>query len=572
MKIVLFDQASANLDSPTFEANGQVTIIGMGLQDGDYITFEVVNVVPGANVPCGCRISTLNPAQIAGTQELICPVCETDTVRPVRLTERNPIVVIDHPQNTLLRAIYHGTGVDMRTVSVWAENTATTDLTDALRGCPPVCCEDEPQTWEETGERRCVDSTQTVQVQEVSNCGNLRWVADPDQPAEYWNDTGVIRCTSGEAVENQQVNPCGQLNWVDTAEPVFWMPTGGTACVDGTLYSEEQNNCGRNRWIDNGPCEIPCVPNWTNTGAIRCTGANIENEQTDGCGNSRWVDSGTQVVWTNNGAQVCGPGGTFLQPQVNQCGNTRNFNTGVACGGCVPDWQPTGATRCIGVNIENQEADGCGNSRWVDSGNPVVWTDNGAQVCSGVGGTFLQPQVNQCGNTRNFNTGVPCDTPCVPNWTNTGVTRCTGVNVENEQEDGCGNERWANSGTPVVWTNTGTTRCQANVVENQQSNQCGTLRWNPTATPCEIPVLIDISSPPGEVDPGDQICWTVTSDRPALAGGLPFTVTVSGSAAPGGNVCGSYNGTTSGPVITTIPGTIPAGSTTATVCYTVPGA
>ena len=86
------------------------------------------------------------------------------------------------------------------------------------------------------------------------------------------------------------------------------------------------------------------------------------------------------------------------------------------------------------------------------------------------------------------------------------------------------------------------------------------------------PAIIDISSPPGEVDPGDQICYTVTSNFAALAGGLAFNVTVSGNAAPGGNVCGSYNGTTSGPVITTIPGTIPAGSTTATVCYTVPGA
>ena len=160
MKIVLFDQASANLDSPTFEANGQVTIIGMGLQDGDYLTFEVVNVVPGANVPCGCRISTLNPAQIAGTLELICPVCETDTVRPVRLTERNPIVVIDHPQNTLLRAIYHGTGVDMRTADVWYEPTNTPFLTDAMRGCPPVCCEDEPETWIANGLHRCTASGQ----------------------------------------------------------------------------------------------------------------------------------------------------------------------------------------------------------------------------------------------------------------------------------------------------------------------------------------------------------------------------------------------------------------------------
>ena len=36
----------------------------------------------------------------------------------------------------------------------------------------------------------------------------------------------------------------------------------------------------------------------------------------------------------------------------------------VECPPCVPDWQPTGETRCRNCLVENQEADGCGNTRW----------------------------------------------------------------------------------------------------------------------------------------------------------------------------------------------------------------
>ena len=46
--ITLFDSQSANLDSVTFELKGQRTVIGLGLQPDDYITFEVVKVSAGA--------------------------------------------------------------------------------------------------------------------------------------------------------------------------------------------------------------------------------------------------------------------------------------------------------------------------------------------------------------------------------------------------------------------------------------------------------------------------------------------------------------------------------------------
>lgn len=73
---------------------------------------------------------------------------------------------------------------------------------------------------------------------------------------------------------------------------------------------------------------------------------------------------------------------------------------------CAPNWQNTGQIRCTGTNVENFQEDGCGNSRWVDSGTAVAWTNDGDAEC--VDGTLRQPQVNQCGDTRVQDTGTPC--------------------------------------------------------------------------------------------------------------------------------------------------------------------
>jgi hypothetical protein len=84
--------------------------------------------------------------------------------------------------------------------------------------------------------------------------------------------------------------------------------------------------------------------------------------------------------------------------------------------------------------------------------------------------------------------------------------------------------------------------------------------------------LIDITSDhPGAVSPGETVCWTVVLNGIAPAGGFPFVVTVSGAIVDGGILCASYDATTNGPVLTTLPGQIMAGATTATVCYTLPG-
>lgn len=102
---------------------------------------------------------------------------------------------------------------------------------------------------------------------------------------------------------------------------------------------------------------------------------------------------------------------------------------------------------------------------------------------------------------------------------------------------------------------TNSANSSVNVLDNDDSE--------PPA-PQIINITSDATSP---VPDGQDICYTVYSDLPAPAGGLPFVVTVSGDDSPGGNVCGSYDGSTNGPVIATLSGSIPQGQTQATVCY-----
>lgn len=81
-----------------------------------------------------------------------------------------------------------------------------------------------------------------------------------------------------------------------------------------------------------------------------------------------------------------------------------------------------------------------------------------------------------------------------------------------------------------------------------------------------VRLLTDITS--DQVSPvpeGQDICYTVfANDNP---GSVPYTITVSGTDAPDGQICASYDGTTNGPVLTTFSGVIPDGQASATHCY-----
>lgn len=135
--LTLFDAGTSSLESKVFRLDSQVTVMAVGMADGDYITFEVVKVKAAARQQvCGCYITPMMQSAIEGTETLQCAGCFPS---PVTLTADDPILILDSPQNSLLRAIYNGTGLDDGTASVWVESTNVPNVTDAMRGCLVNC-------------------------------------------------------------------------------------------------------------------------------------------------------------------------------------------------------------------------------------------------------------------------------------------------------------------------------------------------------------------------------------------------------------------------------------------------
>lgn len=495
MNEVLFNHKSIALDSPAFELKGQKTIIAMGMLPGDYITFEIIKIdAADWSKVCGCRLIDIGKVKLSGTLPLLCPACEGAEPVPVRLTAEQPVVTLDRPQNTLLRAIYHGDGVDQQLVTVWAEITETPDLTPDQQGCYEDCedfCEDE--SWNETGLHRCTPTA--VEIQEVSNCGNYRWVecgpvvwTDTGQtrctadggteieqinqcnqkrwapgPAQVWEETGEKRCTATN-VQVQEANQCGDVRWVDGVA-IEWTPTGETRCLGTHEMVKETNQCGDVRWVEGDTLD------WHFTGRERCLPSGVlEVEQENQCGRKRWIEEGT-VEWTDTGALRCLPGEIETEiEQTNQCGHRRWVP------GPPQEWLPGGLHRCTPTHVEIEETNQCGDRRWVECGD-VVWTDDGETRCSN--GLIEKRQTNQCGQHRWVFSGLA-------QWTPTGEIRCVmrappgggkaSLVVEAEEVDECGNRRWVFLRDPV-WSSTGRERCGDDSVEYEQTNDCGSVRW-----------------------------------------------------------------------------------------------
>lgn len=101
---VLLDSGSLSDSSRVFEipVGGELTFVALGLEDEDYVHFEMVYV---PNTPlvdhCGCPPAVVVP-----------PVVTTKAVvqyngTPVILKKNNPIVVMSVPQGQPMRAVRH---------------------------------------------------------------------------------------------------------------------------------------------------------------------------------------------------------------------------------------------------------------------------------------------------------------------------------------------------------------------------------------------------------------------------------------------------------------------------------
>lgn len=97
---------------------------------------------------------------------------------------------------------------------------------------------------------------------------------------------------------------------------------------------------------------------------------------------------------------------------------------------------------------------------------------------------------------------------------------------------------------------------------------------SPTPAPSQTPSASKINyalgisaSPAGNVLPGGQICYTITLNNPAPAGGFPFVLTRSGDFT---GVCASTDGTLVGPLIDTTNSSIPVNQMSTQICKNAP--
>lgn len=120
-------------ESDTFEipVGGQVTVVGLGLQHGDEVTFELVFTPAIQPDLCACPPGIVELPSVAASTPLVC--CG----QTVTLTVDQPFVVLDTPQGMRVRGVIDS--VDPSNIWVWAINTKTPHVTDTLRGC--VQCE-----------------------------------------------------------------------------------------------------------------------------------------------------------------------------------------------------------------------------------------------------------------------------------------------------------------------------------------------------------------------------------------------------------------------------------------------
>lgn len=518
---VLFDSTSHTVSDYSlvnFSFLDQATIQAIGLGPDDVITFEVVTLHTGTSDEyCGCFVKPGQMPSVSGTEVLLCFECDNgngEAPRPVRLTANNPVVVLNAPQRQMLRAHFDGPGLG--TAQVWATlGTSTTNLLPGMDGCPGTCCEDTE--WQENGEQRCNLDTDTLERQEISNCGNLRW---SEIAPLNWQDTGETRCMEDDECEEptvrekQQKNDCGDVRWVPDDNPLCFKATTETRCTGlddpGTDYTLETlyvDECGNQEWrSENRPwidtreyrCEQDFTDFWTDTSGdfpVPPVAGTVSRKEVTVCGDIRWVYDRAQT-WTATGrVKDCRNTTLFEWPnadpilygfykyeEVNDCGVTRWVETPKEDE--TPEW--TGKIICSETNdtdVYTTFITRCGDEVTVKLDLVTQdWVDTCCTRCTADGLGTEKQQQNQCGRTR-WVAGDP------PVFVSTGRMRCVDIEdgeyvVEHHAESSCGKEQWTPESEPRELVDTGATRCEGHLVQRQQTTICGDLVWVDTAEPC----------------------------------------------------------------------------------------
>lgn len=234
----------------------------------------------------------------------------------------------------------------------------------------------------------------------------------------YWQRTGETKCVEAGFVDAEEKDGCGNSRWVRTVDKVVWTDTGEEECDTpvNRFKKQQVNQCGTFRLVSTN--KLCCTPDWVpvlegGEPIMNCDQSMLRFEEEDGCGNTRLKANGQAVVWTGTGEARCQPGDIYEIEQTNQCGVTRWHVVGSGCP-CIPDWTDVGSQRCTGEFVEQNQIDGCGASRWFNTGTLVVWTPNGETRCGG--NSLLQyQQVSQCGTTRWWTSEEACVNSPPPN-------------------------------------------------------------------------------------------------------------------------------------------------------------
>lgn len=131
MKNVLIDSNRLDGVSEPFEIVNQVTVVALGLEPGDEVTFWLVILTKPRVDPCLCPPGQVVLPEIADEVQLTC--CD----EPIVLSRTRPFVVLDAPQGQKIRAKLNeaAPGVPSTQVVRYSETT-TRNVNDRLRGCP----------------------------------------------------------------------------------------------------------------------------------------------------------------------------------------------------------------------------------------------------------------------------------------------------------------------------------------------------------------------------------------------------------------------------------------------------
>lgn len=128
-RISLFFPQHVAPESDTFmiDYGGQMTIIAIGLDEGDSIEFQVVHVPSIDPDHCACPPGQVTLPSVAGFAVLKC--CG----EAITVTADNPVVILDNPQRMFIRAVLNAE--DTSGIYAWAVDTSTHNINDRLRGC-----------------------------------------------------------------------------------------------------------------------------------------------------------------------------------------------------------------------------------------------------------------------------------------------------------------------------------------------------------------------------------------------------------------------------------------------------